>query len=57
MSSGLEHTVDLRHHVHGIARQVLEQLAADDRGEAGVGVGIDVLLGVEQVNVASKFFA
>ena len=56
MSSGLEHTVDLRHHVHGIARQVLEQLATDDRGEAAVGVGIDVLLGVEQIDVAIELF-
>jgi hypothetical protein len=43
--------------VHRIFEEVLDQLAAEDRGEVGVVVGEAVFLGVEQLDIAGEGLA
>ena len=47
-----QNAVDLAHQVHRVFEQVLDQLAAEHRGEVRVGIRKRVLLGVEVIDLA-----
>jgi hypothetical protein len=57
VAAGLQNAVDLRHQVHRVREQVLDQLAAQHRGEMFVGIRKAVLLGVEMIDVALERLA
>ena len=57
VAAGFQDAVDLAHQVHRIFEQVLDQLAADHRGEVLVGIGEDVLLGIEVIDLAGEGLA
>ena len=57
VAAGLQNAVDLAHQVHGIFEQVLDQLAAEHRGEVLVGIRKAVLLGVELIDLAVEGLA
>ena len=57
VSAGLQNAIDLTHQVHRIFEQVLDQLAAEHRGEVSVGVRKAILLRVEMIDVALEGLA
>ena len=57
VAARFQDAVDLAHQVHRVFEQMLDQFAAEHRGEMSVGVGKAVLLGVEVVDVAVEGLA
>ena len=57
MTAELENAVDFGHHIHRVGEQVFDQFAAEHRIERFIGVGINVVLGIEEVDVAFEGFA
>src|SRR5437016_7206107 len=57
VAAGFEDPVYLAHHVHGIGWKVLQKLTAQHCREMRVGIREGILLGVEQIDFATKALA
>ena len=57
VAARLQDPVDLAHQVHRVFEEVLDQFAADHRGEVGVGIRKHVLLGIEVIDLAREGLA